>query len=101
MAELLSIQKFDSPPGHWAKRAQLTVDGKEKKELLWASSPVVNSYDVGLAESMAGVKPSPPKSGFRPKTMPVTLAWRNISLNASGGKFKIPISRFLVVSNSS
>lgn len=84
MAELLSVSKFDSPPGKWSARAQIVADQKKEKSKLWSSSPVVR-YDVGMAESMVGVKPSPPKGDFRSLRTPVTVQWKNITLTASGG----------------
>lgn len=96
MAELLSVSKFDSPPGQWAARAQIVADQKEKKGQLWSSSPVVR-YDVGMAESMVGVKPSPPKSDFRNLRTPVTVQWKNIFLTASGGNeyFRLNLTKML------
>ena len=84
MAELLSVKEFTSPPGQWAARAQIVADQKEKKDKLWSSSPVVR-YDVGMAESMVGVKPSPPRNDFPSFRTPVTVQWRNVYLTASGG----------------
>lgn len=84
MAELLSVSKFDSPPGKWSARAKIVADQKKEKGKLWSSSPVVR-YDVGMAESMVGVKPSPPKGDFRSLRTPVTVQWKNITLTASGG----------------
>lgn len=90
MAELLSIQKFDSPPGQWAARAQIIAndqkDGKNNK--LWAASPVSQAYDMGTIENDAGVENSPSKGDFHTLLTPVTVEWKNICLTTSGGKFK-------------
>ncbi|GIY12646.1 ATP-binding cassette sub-family G member 1 [Caerostris extrusa] len=78
MAELVSIQKFDSPPGlntppQWAVRVLVPpAVAKGKEAATWVSTPT-GTYEIHAD--------SPPNSASCP---PVNLEWRNIALNHKG-----------------
>lgn len=88
MAELVSIQKFDSPPYNhpqWAVRTLVPRSGEKGK--VWSASGA-NTFDMGAMENALGVR-SPERSGFSSRRPPVNVQWRNIELITSKGEYKI------------
>ncbi|GFT00052.1 ATP-binding cassette sub-family G member 1 [Trichonephila clavipes] len=85
MAELVSIQKFDSPPQvgtppQWAVRVLVPPGSKGKEGFcVWSSSPS-GTYDMTALDTST----SPKGGSFHSRRPPVNLQWNNISLTCRG-----------------
>lgn len=86
MAELISIQQYESPPRggkkNWAIRTLVPPTEKSQcVSTLWPCSP--GGYDIGMAESVAGLTVNNKFTSRRP---PITVTWKNLIMTTKEGK---------------
>ncbi|XP_015909553.1 ATP-binding cassette subfamily G member 4 isoform X2 [Parasteatoda tepidariorum] len=93
MAELVSIQKYDSPPQkdnppQWAVRAIMPENGKGKDAVscLFTTAPLTSSYTISPTSETPKDLRSPGKGSFHFRRPPVAVEWRNIELTGTGDK---------------
>ncbi|CAL1289087.1 unnamed protein product [Larinioides sclopetarius] len=84
MAELVSIQKFDSPPQvgtppQWAVRVLMPPSGKGKEGAIWSAN---GGFDLSAVDSGTPSR----GNGFNSRRPPVSMEWHNISLTTGNGK---------------